>query len=288
MRRLGMLLIVLLTALAAGVATVAPPAAAAPPTTVRISGPPPKELTVKVKDISIKMVLIPSGKFAMGTPDGERMHDKNESPIHEVKITKPFYMAATELTYGQYKAVMEDSTLKFDDPSLPVYLSWNQATEYCAKLSTLQGATFRLPTEAEWEYACRAGSVARWCYPSNDMADLMLFAWFGETSNNKPHPVGRRRPNAWGLYDVHGNLNEWCSDWYAENYKDAKNVDPTGPADGTLKVIRGGCYSDPHVKCRIGWRFGIKPDGTYAQNGMRIVREVAPPTSKPATQEKPK
>jgi len=204
----------------------------------------------------MQFVQIPAGSFYMGSPSSEKGRNEYEGPVHEVRITKPFYMGKYEVTQAQWKVVMGTTLsqqhdkakslwlLKGEGPEHPMYyVTWEDATEFCKRL----GREFRLPTEAEWEYACRAGSRTRFHYgddPNN--SELDRYAWYYSKSDNQTHPVGRKKPNPWDLYDMHGNVNEWCSDRYViiSNYENAGSVDPTGPAfsKSFSCVYRGGSW----------------------------------------------
>jgi formylglycine-generating enzyme required for sulfatase activity len=227
---------------------------------------------------SMRLVLIPEGDFLMGTPDLDRAA-KNQKPRHKVKITRPFYLGATEVTQGQYRAVTGQipSYLKGSD-DLPVEgVSWKDATEFCERPSELEkrrfgGARYRLPTEAEWEYACRAGSSTQYSFGA-DTASLAEYAWFKGNSDDKAHPVERRRPNAWGLYDMYGNVWERCSDWYGADYYGLSPVaDPRGPSQGEARVLRGGCWVNEPSVIRSALRgYNPPPDRT----GFRVARDVS-------------
>ena len=191
----------------------------------------------------MKLVLIPPGEFQMGSPKeliveelrlhgGDdawyRDHLPGEGPQHRVRITKPYWMGATHVTQEEYLRVMGSNPSKFQgDPKRPVeQVSWNDAVEFCRRLSELPAENaakrrYELPTEAQWEYACRAGTTTRW-YSRDDEAGLVDVAWFNTNSSGQPHPVGQKMPNAWALYDMHGNVFEWCQDWYDRDYY--KNV----------------------------------------------------------------
>jgi formylglycine-generating enzyme required for sulfatase activity len=199
--------------------------------------------------VTMKLALIPAGKFMMGSPDSEQGRDSkegpqrvgNEGPQHEVVITKPFYMGATEVTQAQYEAVMGTNPSKFKGPMNPVEMvSWHEAVEFCRRLSEKTGKTFRLPTEAEWEYASRVGSKTRFSFGDSD-STLGDYAWYKSNSGGKTHLVGRKKPNAWGLYDMHGNVAEWCADWYG-SYSSGSSTDPQGAGSGRSRVVRGGAW----------------------------------------------
>jgi len=231
--------------------------------------------------IKMEFVRIPAGSFYMGSPYSEKGRDDNEGPVHEVRITKPFYMGKYEVTQGQWKAVMGTTVgqqrdkvvtpwnLKGEGPEHPIYcVSWEEAVEFCSRL----GRKFRLPTEAEWEYACRAGSRTRFHYCDDpNYSELGQYAWYWGKSDNKTHPVGQKKPNAWSLYDMYGNLSEWCSDLYSfgRGYKDAQNVGPRKPASGPkYHVIRGGSWLGKPQDCRsASRRYASRGDSV----GLRVV-----------------
>jgi formylglycine-generating enzyme required for sulfatase activity len=207
-------------------------------------------------------------------------------PQHKVRITKPFYLGVTEVTQQQYAKVMGNNPSCYsnsrpgadigkglDTSNFPVEMvSWDDAVEFCKKLSEMEGCTYRLPTEAEWEYACRAGSTSRYCF-GDDESQLVEYAWYSLNSGNTSHPVAQKKANAWGLHDMHGNVWEWCSDWYGKDYytKSPKD-DPTGPATGSSRVIRGGswCFSAKNCQSAIRFRFlpSLRPDFL----GFRVAR----------------
>jgi len=205
--------------------------------------------------VTMKMVFIPSGEFLMGSAVGEKDRDKDEGPQRQVRITKPFYLGATEVTQAQWKALMGTTVSQQRDMaarSWPLlgegdeypmyYVSWDECQDFIRRLNAkVRGGGFRLPTEAEWEYACRTGSQTRFSYGDDPAySSFGDYAWYSGNSGGKTHPVGGKRPNAWGLYDMHGNMWEWCADHWADNYDGAQQVDPTGPANGTSRVLRGG------------------------------------------------
>jgi len=225
------------------------------------------------KGVTMKFVRIPAGKFTMGSPKTERNRRKDEGPQRSVTISNPFYMGVTEVTQAQYQAVMGKNPSTFKGPQHPVEMvSWDEATAFCTALSKKTGRVIRLPTEAQWEYACRAGSRTRYSSGNKD-GDLGAQAWYIVNSDDKSHPVGRKKPNAWGLYDIHGNVWEWCADWHTDSYANAKTVDPKGPAAGKTRVFRGGSWgSDPHY-CRAAVR-GWGPRDRYDNTGFRVVVEA--------------
>ena len=238
---------------------------------------PPKEIT---NSIGIKLVLIPNGTFIMGSPIEEEGRYDNEVQ-HKVTISKDYYLGVTEVTQGQYEKVMGTNPSNFqkqvilnkDSSMYPVEkVTWEDAVSFCKRLSELPdekkaGRVYRLPTEAEWEYACRAESETAFYFgASSKLSDD--FAWFGN-SNKQTHPVGEKKPNAWGLYDMHGNVFEWCGDWFNEYPKGAIS-DPTGPKEGVLRVFRGGSWQSGAASGRSATRFFTAPFGRGDWIGVRV------------------
>ncbi|MFM7738591.1 MAG: formylglycine-generating enzyme family protein, partial [Planctomycetota bacterium] len=210
--------------------------------------------------IGMKLVLIPKGTFMMGSPESEE--GRNEGEVqHEVTLTKDFFLGVTEVTQAQYQKVMGENPSYFqggkvqgDSSNHPVEkVLWEDAVEFCKKLSDLPeekgaGRVYRLPTEAEWEYACRAGTKS--AYSFGDKRDsLDDYAWHYKKVDDKTHPVGQKKPNAWGLYDMHGNVWEFCSDRYGDYPKSAVS-DPVGTGKGSNRVDRGGSWYFGAASCR--------------------------------------
>jgi formylglycine-generating enzyme required for sulfatase activity/tRNA A-37 threonylcarbamoyl transferase component Bud32 len=248
--------------------------------------------------------LIPAGKFAMGSPQQEidrclesagEDEDRKERlqaevPEHDVEITRPFYLGTTEVTVGQFqKFVAANPTYDVGDERWKVlgvsqsdnhpvvWVSWKNAVDFCMWLSEKEGKHYRLPTEAEWEYSCRAGkSGTRYCY-GDDEEQLDQYAWYGKNSDGRTHPVGTQQPNAWGLHDMHGNAWEWCKDYYDANYYRSSPVkDPIGPFTGIERVGRGGAYELPAAFCRSAHRGHVVPGFRSFNLGFRVLL-VAPP-----------
>jgi len=197
--------------------------------------------------------------------------DENEKPAHEVMLTKPFYIGKYELTQEQYRQVVGSDPSCFNGRELPVEtVLWDEAQEFCKKASTATGSIVRLPTEAEWERACRAGTRTAY-YTGDSTTDLDRAGWFKENSHGKTHPVGQKVPNPWGIHDMHGNVWEWCADWRG-GYKAATSVDPQGPTEGLFRVLRGGSHIDPPEYCQSSARGGRFPHHTSNDIvGFRVV-----------------
>ncbi len=234
--------------------------------------PAPQE-TLRVdlgEGIGIDFVLIPQGSFQMGSAEGEW----NEKPVRNITFSRPFYLGQFEVTQEQWEVVMGSNPSHHRAPRKPVeQVSWHAAVEFARELSEGLKATFRLPTEAEWEYACRAGTTSQY-YWGNAFDEH--FAWAKGNSGGVSHETGTREPNAWDLFDMSGNVYEWCADWYADAYPgDAEQTDPKGAASGSLRVFRGGCYCDNSSgACRAAARRGKSPSFKYGSVGFRLVKEI--------------
>ena len=225
-------------------------------------------------NIGLKLVPIAAGVFQMGDLD---------SPVHKVRLTKDFYLSMTQVTQAQYKQVMGENPSDFqgdavaglDSSEFPVeQVSWDDAVEFCKRLSELPeeknaGRVYRLPTEAEWEYACRAGSDTHW-YFGDDKSKLSAHGWFDENSNSMPYPVALKEPNDWGLYDMHGNVWEWCSDWMGDYPEEAVTDDPVGPELGSDRVIRGGSWADMAWITTSATRSQTAPSNRCKDTGFRV------------------
>jgi formylglycine-generating enzyme required for sulfatase activity len=211
--------------------------------------------------IGLELKLIPPGEFMMG--------DENESPQHRVEITRPFYLSVTEVTQEQYRQVLGENPSSKKGADNPVErVSWIDAVEFCARLSEKEGVEYRLPTEAEWEYACRGGTTTKYSF-GDDRSQLRNFAWYEVNAERRHHPVGQKKPNPWGLYDMHGNVREWCQDWYGD-YPSGSTTDPTGAASGSLRVSRGGGWRSVAAICRSASRPGFGPSGRSGHYGFRV------------------
>jgi len=213
-----------------------------PSTPTQVSGL--KEMSIDLGDgVKMEFVLIPAGSFMMGS-DKER----GAKPVHRVTISKPFYLGKHEVTQEQWEKVMGRNPSKFKGAKKPVdSVSWEACQKFVAALKErVPGQTFRLPTEAEWEYACRANSKTDYFY-GNSPDKFSDYAWYKENCENTTHPVGQKKPNAWGLHDIYGNVWEWCQDWHGE-YTSKSITDPTGPANGAHRVLRGGSWNSGGVR----------------------------------------
>jgi formylglycine-generating enzyme required for sulfatase activity len=221
----------------------------------------------------MKLRLISDGEFLMGSQETEEGHTGNEGPVHRLRITKPFYLGVYEVTQADYENVVGENPSEFKGAARPVEcVSWEDAVAFCRKLSAKEGHEYRLPTEAEWEYACRAGSAGRYCF-GDDESELGRYAWYEDNAGGTTHPVGQKEPNAWGLYDVHGNVWEWCTDWYG-NYGPDAVIDPPGPESGSYRVDRGGGWSCSAGRCRAAYRGRCGPSGRGYSLGFRLARTV--------------
>jgi formylglycine-generating enzyme required for sulfatase activity len=224
--------------------------------------------------IGMKLVWIPPGTFQMGSDDGE----SDEKPMHTVKISKGYFMGVYEVTQEQYQKVLGSNPSAFKGSILPVEtVTWDEAVEFCKKLSELEkGKTYRLPTEAEWEYACRAGTTTKFSF-GDDESQLGDYAWYDGNSDSKTHPVGEKKPNAWGLYDMHGNVWEWCQDWYEKDWYSkgpAENPLNESYRDKNSRVIRGGSWLISEGGCRVAVRDYYAPTARGTYIGFRVVLDL--------------
>jgi formylglycine-generating enzyme required for sulfatase activity len=229
----------------------------------------PVEIT---NSLGMKLNLIPPGEFMMGSPESELGRDGNETQ-HLVRITKPFYLSVHEVTQQQYEKVMGKNPSKSKGANKPVEtVNWNDAVDFCHKLTKQEGDQYRSPTEAEWEYACRAGTTTTYSF-GDDVSQLGEYAWHKDNWKDIMHPVGGLKPNAWDLFDMHGNVWEWCQDWHGP-YKSLQVVsDPTGAASGDYgRVLRGGAFSTQPVYVRAANRNNDPPAGRYPNLGFRLAR----------------
>ncbi|MBK6796333.1 MAG: formylglycine-generating enzyme family protein [Acidobacteria bacterium] len=236
--------------------------------------PPENYIETLPGGVKLEMVAIPGGEFMMGSNTFEDLQ-----PIHKVTL-KPFYMGKYQVTQKQWEAVMGNNPSSSKGDDLPVEtVSWDDAKEFCKKLSEKTGREYRLPSESEWEYAARAGSKGEYCF-GDDKSLLPEYAWFDANSGGQTHPVGQKKPNAWGLYDVHGNVWEWCEDLWHDNYKGAPDDGSAWVMDGNYRILRGGSWSGDHDVARAVFRDGIGPDGRGGYLGFRVVSSVRPSSKK--------
>lgn len=228
--------------------------------------------------LGMEFVLIQPGKFMMGSPEDEPGRYTGENP-HTVNLTDPFYMQTTEVTQGQWMLLMKNnpSSQKGCGDNCPVeQVSWENVQQFIIELNQKEGTDkYRLPTEAEWEYACRAGSTT--AFPNGDITELEcdrdpnldVIGWYCWNSENKIHPVAQKKPNAWGLHDMAGNVQEWCQDWFgAYPYDEVTN--PKGSPSGSYRVMRGGVWYSLARDCRCGSRFGSPPHYKFRHIGFRL------------------
>ena len=247
----------------------------------------PTRLTVDLGNgVPLKLILIPAGKFMMGSPTTETIdlpnpgtHRANESPLHEVTITRPFFMSVSKVTQAQYEQVMGMNPSKFAGKDHPVdSVTWEDAALFCQRVSAKTKRIVHLPTEAQWEYAARAGTDTRFSF-GDDETKLGDYAWFHDNAKGMTYPVGEKLPNAWGLFDVHGLLWEYTSDFYSESYAEATSTDPVGPASGTAHSTRGGTYGSRPPFLRSAIRIqSAAPDATkdiLSHFGFRVAVDLA-------------
>ncbi|MDR1657478.1 MAG: formylglycine-generating enzyme family protein [Deltaproteobacteria bacterium] len=229
--------------------------------------------TIKTS-LGMILVKIPAGSFVMGAGEGFSGDADYERPAHQVIISKPFWLGVYEVTQDQWSQVMGTSPAEpkraFSSPVNNV--SWDDASLFVTKLSQSDGRAYRLPTEAEWEYAARAGSDTAYHFGS-DPELLSNYGWCAESfSKGQVHQVGQKKPNGFGLYDMHGNVAEWVADWFSEDYYAQKvKTDPQGPPSGTEKLLRGGAWSSDPKVCQSAWRDTNLPMVRSKSIGFRVV-----------------
>jgi formylglycine-generating enzyme required for sulfatase activity len=233
------------------------------------------------------MVWIRPGSFALGSPGDEQDRESDEGPQICVTLRQGFWLGIREVTQQEYLTLMGTNPSQFtDDLNRPVEkVRWHDAVAFCAALTTQERNAgripshwaYRLPTEAEWEYAARAGRATRFSYGDDpNYTELGKCAWSSANSAGATHPVGQKHPNAWGLYDTHGNVAEWCADWYG-TYAGGSAIDPTGPDSGSLRVIRGGHWDSTAADCRAANRVSLDPEATPPYVGFRVVLAASRP-----------
>ncbi|MGD0551940.1 MAG: formylglycine-generating enzyme family protein [Sedimentisphaerales bacterium] len=243
----------------------------------------PLEKTVELGvDVNMVLVYIPAGEFDMGSPATEIDRDSDEGQ-HHIKLTKAFYMGKFEVTQLQYRTLMNENNSKFGGDKLPIEnVSWYSAGRFLKILSDKTGLKFRLPTEAQWEYACRAGTTTAFNTGTTIDSDLANYNAKDAYADgiigkylNRTTDVGSYQPNAFGLYDMHGNVWEWCSDIYEKDYyKITPNIDPNGPQVEGSRVIRGGGWDEKAYRCRSANRDYRGPKADRSDIGFRVVLDI--------------
>lgn len=219
--------------------------------------------------LCLDFCAIPAGTFTMG--------NKNEGPVHQVTISHEFYMGKYPVIQSQWEAVMGNNPSKFKGFDRPVeQVSWDECQEFIKRLNAAGKGIFRLPTEAEWEYACRAGSTGMFCFGDNEI-EMDDYAWYCANSDSQTQPVGKKLPNAWGLHDIHGNVWEWCQDWF-DDYSEDPATDPQGPPSSNMpvRVFRGGCWRGVAGFAASAHRGGRGPSYREGILGFRLVCLAAP------------
>jgi formylglycine-generating enzyme required for sulfatase activity len=220
----------------------------------------------------LELTLIPPGSFWMGTLGEESGEGLTETPRHLVTLTTGFWMGVHQLTQRQWHLVMGDTPSHFSGPSCPVEtITWSRSKECCAQLGKRLGGRFRLPSEAEWEYACRAGTYSAY-HSGNDEAALARAGWYVKNSEGRTMPVGQLTPNAWGLYDMHGSVYEWCADRF-RTYTAEAVTNPFG-RETDSHCIRGGYWGRPPLSCRSAYRDGYVRGAQASIAGFRVVRDL--------------
>jgi formylglycine-generating enzyme required for sulfatase activity len=240
--------------------------------------------------VNLEFIRVPAGTFTMGSPDNEANRGENEGPQHQVTVSHAFYMGKYEVTQAQWQAVMGTTVAQQRDKSYPAqplwgeggnypmyFVNWDEAQEFIKRLNALNlHFIYRLPTEAEWEYAARAGTSGPYA------GDLAAMAWYSANASDpsnllgKLNPVGQKQANGWGLYDMHGSLWEWCHDWYGD-YNASRALDPSGPANGGMRMVRGGSWRNLAAYARSAYRSYFSPDYSHNNIGFRVVATARTP-----------
>ena len=233
-----------------------------------VAGQPFEQITLEIAGSSFEFAHIPRGSFEMGSLPDEEGRNPDREKLHHVTITEPFWMGTTEITQEQWEAVMGSNPSKHVGKDLPVEnISWTDIQVFIDKLHTATGKTFRLPSEAQWEYACRAGTKT----PLS--GDMDLVSWNIENSGRKSHPVATKEPNPWGLYDMHGNILEFCSDWFTEDISELTE-DPKGPSSGIKRVMKGGGFTGRTRHLRAADRQPVDPNIGDFYMGFRLTMDM--------------
>ena len=230
--------------------------------------PSPSSLTITANGVSFVMKRVPGGTFQMGSDDSDAYN--NEKPVHSVTVSS-FYMGETEVTQALWKAVRGSNPSHWKGDNLPVEnVSWNDCQDFIRKLNSLTGRNFRLPTEAEWEYAARGGNQSNG-YKYAGSNNIGGVAWYNENSGRKTHAVKGKSPNELGLYDMSGNVWEWCGDWYGSSYYlSSSSNNPEGPSSGSRRVSRGGGWNCGERNCRVSNRSYDGPGDRNYLSGFRL------------------
>ena len=230
----------------------------------------PNTHTISLKNgVVIELIKVEAGNFTMGATSANEKPDENEKPAHEITLSQNYYIGKYEVTQEVWKAVMGNNPSKFKGNNLPVEMvSWKDCQKFIDKLNRITGEHFRLPSEAEWEYAARGGNKSNgYLYSGSDNLDEV--AWYNENSGKRTHNVGTKKANELGIYDMSGNVMEWCQDWFGF-YTVSSRINPTGPNTGTLRINRGGCWYSYPWYCRSLSRNKISPDDSYFNLGFRL------------------
>lgn len=255
-----------------------------PPSAGRQYNPPaynvgPQDYVESTLGLNMKMVYVEGGQFQMGATSEQSGAESDESPVHSVTLDS-YYISATEVTQAQWQAVMGTTihqqaskagySVKSVGSDYPMYyVSWEEARAFCSELSALTGKTYLLPTEAQWEYAARGGKKSRSSQYSGSYS-VDAVAWYYSNSGGSQHPVGKLRANELGLYDMSGNVWEWCMDWKG-SYSSNAQFNPTGPSSGSDRVLRGGSLYHREGYCRVAFRFSNSPSSRFVNLGFRVV-----------------
>lgn len=229
----------------------------------------------KVNSINMKFRLIPTGDFFMGSPEDEEGSYDNERPMHKVSISKPFYLGIYPVTQLEWKAIMGETDSDWLGDNRPVNnVLRGDVKTFISRLIKKEGGMniYRLPSEAEWEYACRAGTNTRYCFGDNE-SELGEYAWYDDAKNNT-RPIGKKKPNSWGIYDMHGNVSEWVDDTWHENYYGAPIDGSAWKTHNSVGVIRGGSWWHRAENCRSAIRKKLETDTCNNNLGFRLLMEL--------------
>ena len=228
-----------------------------------------EKLTFTINGVSFDMVLVEAGTFTMGATPEQEDPSGDDLPVHQVTLTNDYYIGKTEVTQALWRAVMGNNPSSLEGDDKPVErVSWDDCQEFISKLNAATGQNFRLPTEAEWEFAARGGNKSNhYQYSGSDNIDDV--AWYGDNSDAETHDVATKKPNELGLYDMSGNVWEWCSDWYGD-YSSSAQTNPTGANSGSIRVVRGGSWGNFAGDCRFSYRGSGSPDCRSYFLGLRL------------------